>query len=178
MRSARKMWQKRKILCFLLVVCLFIACYRAESSTSYFGKQEEEDVCVGDECSKHESEQEQIMEGNSDRAVDKMGGDRDDVEAREQLESHNETVYGSRQFEHPDEINVIITFTNAKTNTKLQKKFELTLSSMLQHTSASLALHIIGDPDSQQIAEEMLNRIQSDGQTGGKKHRVCSICLL
>ncbi len=54
------------------------------------------------------------------------------------------------------EINVIITFTNAKSNHNLQRKFGITVKSILQHTSVPLAIYIIGDPESQNIAARIL----------------------
>ncbi len=54
------------------------------------------------------------------------------------------------------EINVIITFTNAKANHALQEKFGLTVSSMLKHSSVPLAIYIIGEPESQKIASKIM----------------------
>ena len=55
-----------------------------------------------------------------------------------------------------EEINVIITFTNAKSNHNLQRKFGITGKSILQHSSVPLAIYIIGDPESQKLAAKIL----------------------
>ncbi|XP_046335690.2 xyloside xylosyltransferase 1-like [Haliotis rufescens] len=56
----------------------------------------------------------------------------------------------------PDEINVIITFTNAQSSPSLQRKFTVTVTSMLAATSAPVALHILGDIESQKLAASIM----------------------
>ena len=65
----------------------------------------------------------------------------------------------------PEEINVIITFTNAKGNTNLQRKFRLTVSSMLQHATVPLRIQIIGDAESQSIASSILKESSAKSKT-------------
>jgi len=54
-------------------------------------------------------------------------------------------------------VSVIITFTNAKYNRELQSKFTLTVTSLFQHSTRPVTLYIIGDPESQFLAESILS---------------------
>jgi hypothetical protein len=69
---------------------------------------------------------------------------------------------------YTQEINVIITFTNAQHNTNLQSKFGTTVSSLFHHSSMPVALYIIGDDVSQKIAKDILEQRVVDS----KKYRV------
>ena len=64
-----------------------------------------------------------------------------------------------------EDINVIITFTNAKSNANLQQKFRLTVSSMLKHASVPLKIQIIGEPESQAIASKILEESSADSKS-------------
>ncbi|XP_067658696.1 xyloside xylosyltransferase 1-like isoform X1 [Haliotis asinina] len=65
--------------------------------------------------------------------------------------------------ELPEEINVIITFTNAHSSPSLQRKFTVTVTTMLAATSAPLALHILGDMESQKLAASIIKEnVKSD----------------
>ncbi|XP_050413843.1 xyloside xylosyltransferase 1 isoform X1 [Patella vulgata] len=55
-----------------------------------------------------------------------------------------------------EEIDILITFTNAKTKHDLQTKFKTTVSSLFKYSSVSMTIYIIGDKDSQLIAESIL----------------------
>ena len=55
-----------------------------------------------------------------------------------------------------EEIFVVKTFTHAVGKTEFHKKFELTVTSLLEHASKPIALHILGDPESQEIAEKII----------------------
>ena len=55
-----------------------------------------------------------------------------------------------------EEINVLITFTKAVGKIKFHQKFEQTVTSLLEHASKPLALHILGDPESQEIAKKII----------------------
>lgn len=55
-----------------------------------------------------------------------------------------------------NEINVIITFTNARHNHNLQTKFKTSVMSMFKWTSSRLNIYIIGDGDSQIVADNIL----------------------
>ena len=57
-----------------------------------------------------------------------------------------------------EEINLIITFTNGVGNINLQNKFRLTVNSMLKYASVPLAIHIIGERASQDLAAEIINK--------------------
>jgi len=71
----------------------------------------------------------------------------------------------------PEEINVIITFTNVKNNINLQSKFGTTVSSLFKHSSVRIALFIIGDGESQNIAKNILEEHVNDNT----KYRVREI---
>ena len=64
-----------------------------------------------------------------------------------------------------EDINVIITFTNAKSNANLQRKFRLTVSSMLEHASVPLKIQIIGEPESQAIASKILEESSANSKS-------------
>ncbi len=53
-------------------------------------------------------------------------------------------------------INVLIIFTNAEDNKHLRTQFRTTVSSMLDHATVPLKIHIIGDTKSQDIAAKIL----------------------
>lgn len=53
-------------------------------------------------------------------------------------------------------INVIITFTKAGYNIRLQQKFRLTVSSLLKHAKPFIKLHILGEPESQALGTEIV----------------------
>ena len=57
-----------------------------------------------------------------------------------------------------NEINVMITFYNAKSNPKLIKTFTTTVNSLLHHSSVPLAIHIIGDESSQNLAADIISK--------------------
>ena len=65
-----------------------------------------------------------------------------------------------------NDVTVFITFTNAAHNIKLQNKFRLTVSSMLQHTTIQLSIYIIGDDESHLLAK----RIIDDSSPKEKRH--------
>lgn len=70
----------------------------------------------------------------------------------------------------PEEVQVVITFTKAKQNPNLQDKFKTCVQSILQLSSVNLAFHIIGDEDSQKIAEKILTE---SGRYSLVSQRVC-----
>ena len=77
----------------------------------------------------------------------------------------NQDVTVNTQKVDPEEINVIITFTNAASNSNLQTKFKLTVSSILEHATVPLRIQIIGDPKSQSIASEILKQSSANAKT-------------
>ena len=183
MTRAKMVCQSRlcKIIAFFVVFWLLIACYKADTTTSFFGK--DKDVCHGENCEENQSE-------DGENIVDKGGVDSeatlsadlspDSVDTLKEIDNHKEklvvdAVYQSANSENieDDEINVIITFTNAQRNQKLQRKFQLTVSSMLQHASVPLAIHVIGDPESQKLAAGILEQVET-----GVKYRVSKRRLL
>lgn len=58
-----------------------------------------------------------------------------------------------------ERINVGITFTKVATNKNLQEKFELCVSSLLQHAKVDINFYIIGDMQSQLIARKIFAKI-------------------
>ena len=52
----------------------------------------------------------------------------------------------------------MITFYNAKSNPKLIKTFTTTVNSLLHHSSVPLAIHIIGDESSQNLAADIISK--------------------
>ena len=56
----------------------------------------------------------------------------------------------------PTEIDVMLTFVNAKDNHNLQNQFRKTTYSILQHASVPLEFFIIGEPASQKLAKEII----------------------
>ena len=54
----------------------------------------------------------------------------------------------------------------------LQEKFTLTITSLLEHTSIPLAIHIIGEDKSQEIA---LSILKKNAPNAKDKYRVCCI---
>ena len=130
---------KKKLLFVLIVVCFLYATYKAEESTSFFGK-DNGDVCDGDDC-----------DGDAKTKVDTKH-DHEKTESKSNADDSNDS----------DEINVIITFTNAVGNRHFHDKFRLTVSSLLKHASVPLAIHIIGDPQSQELAEKIIAESTKD----------------
>jgi hypothetical protein len=55
-----------------------------------------------------------------------------------------------------NDINVMITFTNARHNHNLQSKFRTSVTSMFKWTSSRLNIYIIGDNNSQILADNIL----------------------
>ena len=55
-----------------------------------------------------------------------------------------------------NDINVMITFTNTRHNHNLQTKFRTSVTSMFKWTSSRLNIYIIGDNDSQILADNIL----------------------
>ena len=68
---------------------------------------------------------------------------------------------GSNAENSPGSINVIITFTKAKQNVNLQQKFKVTVNSILRFSSVKLNFYIIGDKDSQSIAEKTIKEVSA-----------------
>lgn len=60
-------------------------------------------------------------------------------------------------------INVVMTIANADSNSDLQKKFSLTVSSMLKYTSKHINLHVLTDASSRvsitRITEDFDSRL-------------------
>ena len=117
------------LIVFIGFVLANVSC-KVEESTSFFNTDnaDRKDVCDGDKC-----------DGNAKSKVDKH------TNAASESDSATD-----------DEINVIITFTNAANKWAFHDKFRLTVSSLLQHASIPLAIHIIGDPESQDLAEKII----------------------
>ena len=126
-----------------------------ESST-FFGK-DEVDKCDGETC--EFPEQSQTENQIDDSVVYKTGVD--------------SATSSAQQEYNTEEINVIITFTNAENNVQFQNKFKLTMSSMLKHATTSLAIHIIGDEKSQIIAADIIEEVQLANSIEKDKYRVC-----
>ena len=63
-----------------------------------------------------------------------------------------------------DDMNVMITFTNAKNNPNLQNKFRIAVSSMFKWTTIPLHIYIIGDSDSQVLADNILKDASNEHQ--------------
>ena len=64
-----------------------------------------------------------------------------------------------------NEIHVMITFYNAKANTKLIRTFTTTVHSLLYYSSVPLAIHIIGDDSSQKLAAEIISEKNERNRT-------------
>ena len=90
-----------------------------------------------------------------------------DSESCQDDEELFEKVGGDVSNPSVEEINVVITFYNAISNQKLIKTFTKTVSSLLEHTSVPIAIHILGDKQSQDLAVEILSE-----NNHGKKFRV------
>ena len=129
---------KSKVLLIFLVLCFIFATHKAKESTSFFGKDkgDPKDVCDGNKC-----------DGDAkSNVVDTVTDNRPNQDkSQTQIDANAD-----------DEIHVIITFTNAANNIAFHDKFRLTVSSLLQHASVPLAIHIIGDPESQELAEKIV----------------------
>lgn len=63
--------------------------------------------------------------------------------------------------ESPERINVGITFTKVADNKNLQKKFKLTVSSLLEHAKVDINFYIIGDRESQKIAKRIFKEVKN-----------------
>jgi len=59
-------------------------------------------------------------------------------------------------------LNVIITFVNAKNNVKLQATFGVTVESLLRLATRHVTLYLIGDNESQNVAQKILEEKVSD----------------
>ena len=129
---------KLLLIVFVGFILAHVSC-KVEESTSFFNKDnaDQKDVCDGDKCDE--------KPGNAKSKVDKNTNAASEID---------------------DEINVIITFTNAAKKWAFHDKFRLTVSSLLQHASVPLAIHIIGDPESQDLAEKIIAEC-----TENMKHR-------
>ena len=133
-------WKNRKfnkfIKYFMLLLSVSFLCYtvvKAEhrgDGDSFFGESNE--FCQGPECKPKVAES--VKE--------------------EKSENVNKPDANSSQ--QQPEINVMITFTKAAGNVPFHRKFELTVTSLLRHASVPVALHILGDPESQKIASEII----------------------
>ena len=93
------------------------------------------------------------------------------------LEKEAEKLHEKNAVSKAEEIDIIITFTNAANNWNLREKFEGTVSTMLNFSSINLAVHIIGDAASQKIAAELMQKASE--KVGAKaKYRVCNLGVL
>ena len=110
----------------------------------------EEGYCDADSCGPSNEEPALKPEGNDDVYVDN---------------EHEDETKGERL---PEEINVMITFYNAVKKPKLISTFTTTVKSLLHHATVPLAIHIIGDPESQKLAADIV----SENNDGNKKYRV------
>lgn len=77
------------------------------------------------------------------------------------LENEPPGAATAKKNEPVHEINVVITFTNAKDNTNLQQKFQTTVLSMFKWTTTPVNIYIIGDQASQVIADAILKQAVS-----------------
>lgn len=94
---------------------------------------------------------------------------------------HGDTFFGADSHENTcqddpgcddEEINIVFTFMNAVKNRMLQDQFTLTVSSMFQHATIPLVIHIIGEEESQRLAAEIIKKNSPEGA----KYRVSSKC--
>ncbi|WAR15024.1 XXLT1-like protein [Mya arenaria] len=63
-----------------------------------------------------------------------------------------------------DQVNIMITFTNAKQNGNLQNKFRTTVRSLFHFTSKPVNLFILGDEHSEAIAKDILAEVTQPGK--------------
>ena len=87
--------------------------------------------------------------GNKNEDLDKCEGD--DCQKSEEINTNLKN--------YSNEVNLIITFTNAIGNNNLIRKFRLTVTSLFEHTSVPLAIHIIGEPESQKLASDIIEDV-------------------
>ena len=146
-----------------IVVAFMIACYNAETVTGMFSPSQE-DVCTDETC---KSEKNAGVDPRNASPAGGLGGQErlETKTQQEQLQTpqlkqavlNNKSVDTKKKTD-PETINLIITFTNADSNSRLQEKFTLTVSSLLQHASVPIAIHVIGDDKSQTIAADILRK--------------------
>ena len=142
---------------FLLIFAILYAVVKAESlgdGASFFGDAEHldiDEICADGKC--------KTAKSVSTREPQK------DEPKQEGVEDSKETSEGKtpadKQEEkniEPEEINVMITFTNAVGKSQFHKKFELTVTSLLAHARVPIALYILGDPESQDIAKKIIEK--------------------
>lgn len=86
------------------------------------------------------------------------------------LENEPQGTATAKKNEPVHEINVVITFTNAKDNTNLQQKFQTTVLSMFKWTTTPVNIYIIGDQASQVIADAILKQAVSKYNKQYKVH--------
>lgn len=56
-------------------------------------------------------------------------------------------------------VDVMITFTKAEQNSNLQTKFRTTVKSLFRFASIPINLYILGDPESEKIAKNILSEV-------------------
>lgn len=68
------------------------------------------------------------------------------------------------EIRNSSEINIMIIFTNADGNYNLKRNFERLCTSLLMHSSAALAMHIVGDAPSRKIASDIITKVSSSAK--------------
>jgi len=120
---------KRKCVSVIFVLCLTCALFvfASEHSHSIASDASSQDVCVGNKCVLNDA-------GSSSSVSDVMSANRNILP-----------------------IHIMITFTNAEYKGELRAKFAVTVSSLFQHSTRPVTLHVIGDAASQLLAKNILS---------------------
>ena len=144
---------KSKRVVFLTVFILFslivfVVSEKFGDGDSFFGNVEGiDELCDGKKCKFK-------VVGKSEEEVEATLKEVESSLKDEKQKSDNTVTEEPTQ----EEIFVMITFTNAVGKTAFHKKFELTVTSLLEHASKPIALHILGDPESQEIAKKIIKQ--------------------
>lgn len=166
-----------KPLVLLLLVVFTVFAVGEIGSKSFFGSEDKES-CVDNDCTTDTKVDTPATGQKNPGLADDAGGDDETSERKlepgkgtqgklQDKQEHDHILEGKAKKERPSEVNVIITFTNAAGNLNLQRKFKVTVCSLLKHSSINLALHIIGDDKSQFLADDILEECP-----GGASYRV------
>ena len=128
-----------KLIAVITLFGFFIGFVWTEKGDSFFGTSKE-DVCEGRECPEPQANVVQPSDTPSS------------------------TPQPKEQHDQKEEINIIITFTQAVHKRVLQDQFTLTVKSMFEHSSLPLVMHIIGETESQKLAENIIQKNSGNAQ--------------
>ena len=153
--SVVKIGKMGKLIVIIVLIGVVIVYVKAQGGNTFFGK--DDNSCMSDNsCSR---------DTNVAASPDSEEGVLDDTVHVDQVgvttSDDNISTTRGKTYEkaiNQDEVNIVITFTNAVLNRKLIETFTVTVQSILERASLPLAIHIIGEEESQRLAGKIIKQ--------------------